>query len=74
MKEFEFTDSKSGGIDFFLITSRRLGEDTGRDILLNLAGQVKNILETRKQALRPPTQEELDKMSQIHEMFSKSNQ
>ncbi len=73
-QNFEFTDSESGGVDFFLITSRRLGEDTGRDILLDLAGQVKIIFETRKQASRVPTQEELHKMSQIQEMFINRDQ
>ena len=72
-QEFEFSDTKSDTVDYFLITSRRLGEDTGRDILLDIAGQVKNILEVHRQNSRAPTQEELIKMSQIQEMFEKKH-
>jgi len=52
-----------------LIKARRLGEDTGRDILLNLTGQIESITEAQRLNLRAPTSDEIEKMKKIQEEF-----
>jgi TIR domain-containing protein len=68
-KSLEMRDQKLNTSFDVLITSRRLGEDTGRDILLNIAGQLKSITEAQMQNLRAPTKDELEKMKKIQEEF-----
>lgn len=69
-KDVIWKDEKSGSEFYCYFSSRRLGEDTGRDILLDLGGQLKSIVEAERQKLRPPTQKELLKMKSIQEEFN----
>lgn len=56
------------GVQFEVeVTSRRLGEDTGRDILLHLGTQIVQILEYRKERIREPTEEELGRIREVVE-------
>ena len=48
-----------------VISCRRLGEDTGRDVLLNLGRQVSGIIEHMLRTVRPLTQEEKSKVIEI---------
>jgi TIR domain len=54
------------------VTSRRLGNDTGRDILIDISGQLKGICEDQLKTLRELTPEESKKMKQIQAVFDKS--
>ena len=45
-KEIEMRDPKNESVFDILISARRLGQDTGRDILLNLTGQLESITES----------------------------
>ncbi len=68
-KEIGLRDQKTeSGFDI-IIKARRLGEDTGRDILLDLAGQLEAITEGQRQNLRAPTSDEIRKMKKIQEEF-----
>jgi len=69
IKKITMQDSKSGTAYNILVTSRRLGQDTGRDILLNLSGQFQMIREAQKQVLRKPTTEELERIKRIQSFF-----
>ena len=70
-KNIEMCDEKSGSVFDILISVRRLGEDTGRDILLDLSGQLTSISTTQKMNLRAPTREEILKMKQIQKEFKR---
>lgn len=52
------------------VTSRRLGTDTGRDILLNLSGQILLIRDAIHASLRDPTPEERQIMERIRRATS----
>jgi len=55
---FTFRDRNSS-LEFYVdITSRRLGTDTGNDILLNVSGQIDAVLHSLLKTLRPLTKEE----------------
>lgn len=69
IKEVEMKDQKLDSDFHILITARRLGEDTGRDILLNLNGQLELITEAQRLNLRAPTSEEIGKMNKIQKEF-----
>lgn len=69
IKEVEMKDQKLDSAFHILITARRLGEDTGRDILLNLNGQLELITEAQRLNLRAPTSEEIGKMKKIQKEF-----
>jgi hypothetical protein len=68
-KEIIWADEKSGSEFSCFLSSRRLGEDTGRDILLDLGGQLKSIIGAERKKLRPPTKEELLMMKRIQYEF-----
>ncbi|MHA1280467.1 MAG: toll/interleukin-1 receptor domain-containing protein [Candidatus Helarchaeota archaeon] len=70
LKQIEMNDEKTESVFGILISARRLGQDTGRDILLNLPGQLESITETQRQNLRAPTFEEIEKMKRIQNEFS----
>jgi len=57
-KEIQLRDPKLGTSYRVVITARRLGEDTGRDILLDLGGQLRRIRDTQRRALRRLTPDE----------------
>jgi hypothetical protein len=63
-------DQRLGSSFLVEVTSRRLGEDTGRDILLDLGGQLRTIAEAQRQAMRKPTPEEIARMKEIQTSFS----
>jgi hypothetical protein len=48
-----------------IVTSRRLGRDTGRNILLDLGGQLRCLREAQRQSLSEPTPEERRKFEQL---------
>jgi hypothetical protein len=61
-------DKKTGlGFDVFIV-SRRLGEDTGKDILLNVRGQLDNIRSFMKERTRAPNEHEKYKLLQLLRM------
>ena len=64
-KKIEMRDQKNDSVFDILISARRLGQDTGRDILLNLTGQLESITEAQRLNLRAPTLEEIEKMKKI---------
>lgn len=68
-KEIEMRDQKFNSNFNIKITARRLGEDTGRDILLDLTGQLRSITEAQRQNLRAPTKDEIEKMKRIQQEF-----
>ena len=68
-KKIEMRDQKIESAFDIQITARRLGEDTGRDILLNLTGQLESITEAQRLNLRAPTPGEIKKMKKIQEEF-----
>lgn len=57
-REIEAYDAKTGAGLQIDISCRRLGEDTGRDIVLHLGKQVTGIIEYIGQNMRPPTRED----------------
>ena len=63
-------DQKNESVFDILISARRLGQDTGRDILLNLTGQLESITEAQRLNLRAPTLEEIEKMKKIQNEFN----
>ena len=63
--EVTMADRALGTVFQVLISARRLGEDTGRDILLDLGGQLRRAREAQRQSLRPLTPEELATMKRI---------
>lgn len=68
-KDIIWKDTKSKSEFHCYFSSRRLGTDTGRDILLDLGGQLKSIVEAERQKLRPPTKEELLIVKKIQKEF-----
>lgn len=63
--EMEAYDPKTGAGLQIRISCRRLGEDTGRDILLHLGKQVTSIIEDIGRNMRRPTKEEWEKLQAI---------
>ena len=68
-KEIIMTDARIGATYVVSVSSRRLGQDTGRDILLDLGGQLRTISEGMRQSLRKLTAEEIERMKQIKAFF-----
>ncbi len=68
-KEIMMADPKLGSAFLVSVICRRLGEDTGRDILLDLGGQLRVIREAQRQAARKLTTEEIAKMKKIQASF-----
>lgn len=63
--EMKAYDPKTGAGLQTSISCRRLGEDTGRDIVLHLGKQVTGIIEYLGHNMRPPTKEEWEKFQAI---------
>jgi hypothetical protein len=60
---------KKTGVGFkVLIVSRRLGEDTGKDILLNLGRHLDSIRSYMRQKTRRPDEQEQRKLLQLLRM------
>jgi hypothetical protein len=68
-KEIIMADQRLGTSFIVDVSSRRLGEDTGRDILLDLGGQLRIIAEAQRQAMRKPTSKEITRMKEIQAYF-----
>jgi hypothetical protein len=64
-REFVAYDSKTNAQMNVTITCRRLGEDTGRNLLLRLGRQVCGTIDQMQQRGRPPIAEEQRKIAQI---------
>lgn len=47
------------------ITARRMGEDTGKDILVDCSGMLRTVYEQSAGRMRQPTEEELRKLAEI---------
>ncbi len=58
-------DPKSGAEYAVIATCRRLGEDNGKDQLVNISDYLKNIREYLRATSRKPTQEEHQRLMQI---------
>jgi hypothetical protein len=65
VKSITLGDLRLGIVHQVLIKSRRVGLDTGRNILLDLGGQLKNIHESYRQAIRPLTREEIARYERL---------
>jgi hypothetical protein len=64
-ERLEFRDLHSDlGYDFY-ITSRLIGEDTGRNVLVNIGNQIKGVVEDVRQILRESSKEELEEIIRI---------
>jgi hypothetical protein len=68
-RQIMMADPRRGSGFLASITCRRLGEDTGRDILLDLAGQLRVIRDAQRQRMREPTPDEITKMEKIQAFF-----
>ena len=53
-KDYPITDKESGALYVTSVTARRLGEDTGRDILLNVGSQLLWITKTLQGVIKSP--------------------
>lgn len=60
-----WTDPDLGAQLDIEIMSRRLGEDTGRDIVLHLGKQIAQILDYRQDRFREPSEEELERIREV---------
>ena len=67
--EISIGDPRLGIRHHVTITARRLGEDTGKNILLNLGAQLKQIGEMQKRASRPLKPEDLAILKTIQQSF-----
>jgi hypothetical protein len=74
-RQMYFKDRSSDARYCVTIRSRRLGEDTGRDVILDIAGQLRALQAGRQGGLRPLTAEEQSQLRTIQNVFaaSKSN-
>jgi hypothetical protein len=64
-------DTKSTATFLVLVTSRRLGEDTGRDILLDLAGQLASLRAGQRDVNRQLTPAERERLRDIQARFER---
>jgi hypothetical protein len=55
-----------------VVTSRRLGEDTGRNIVLDVGEHIKRIRDAQKQASRTPTRDEIQRLITIQASLDSS--
>lgn len=58
-------DKKLGAEYHVLINSRKLGEDNGKDQLVNISDQLKHIRDYMRSVSRKPSKEEIQKLMQI---------
>jgi hypothetical protein len=65
-------DSKLGADTIVTVTSRRLGEDTGRTLYFDVGGQTKYVCESQLKTIRKLTPEEFEKVTEIQATFNKS--
>ncbi|MGA3027220.1 MAG: toll/interleukin-1 receptor domain-containing protein [Bryobacteraceae bacterium] len=63
------TDTKSPAAFHAQIDSRRLGVDTGRDILIDVGGQIRALLAGQKDIHRKLTPEEMARLRKVHRDF-----
>jgi len=72
-KQKEHTvDFKDTSTEFGFIlstTSRRMGEDNGKDILVNYGGQLRNVYQANKSTMRKLTHEEYKLVNEIASIF-----
>ena len=68
-QEITLHDPRTSSTLEVLITCRRLGEDTGKDILVDLGPQLRDICEAQRRATRQLTPEELEKVQAIQRHF-----
>ncbi len=69
----DLADAHSDALLSAVITSRRLGQDTGRDLVFDLSGQLKALYEARRASLRELSAEELVKLQEINDTFKKND-
>jgi len=60
--EVRLTDSKRNTIYDVTVRCRRLGEDNGKDQLVNISNHLRQIRDYMRQVTRKPTQEELERI------------
>jgi len=70
--KFVFSDPKTRAQLYTTIESQRLGKDTGRNILLDVGNQIREISKWQMQVHRKLTQDELYKIQQIQKTLEKS--
>jgi hypothetical protein len=61
---FKLKDSKSSKLFNCNLRARRLGEDTGFDLMVNIAGQIENIKKQLEKSKKPLTKEEIEIINQ----------
>lgn len=64
--DLEIRDKSIGSRFAILISSRWLGEDTGRNVLLDVGGQLRNISQSYSRAVRDPSASELEQINAIN--------
>ena len=62
---FTIHDPKTGITYDMRITARWLGEDTGKDVLIDCTGQVETILDAMKASRRPLSKDELESLADL---------
>src|SRR5580692_4435183 len=68
------TDTKSHIAYDVLVKSRRLGEDTGKDILLDLTGHLRKLSISHREVHRKLSGEEKALLEKIRERFKKTDE
>lgn len=61
-KEFEFFDPQRGLGGAVMLESRRLGDDTGRDVLMHGADEIRRIAAMVRSRVKKPSNEELERL------------
>ena len=69
LQRLELQDDKNGFGFKILISARRLGHDTGKDIIIDCADHLLKIRDQARGRMRQPTKEELKALTEI--AFSK---
>lgn len=62
---FAIQDTKSPAVIKVEVRSRRVGDDNGKDILVNVASQLGAIRQAQRERVRPATKEELERIAVI---------
>lgn len=68
-RQMQIRDKGSDAKYEVLIRSRRLGEDTGRNVILNIAGQLRALQAGEQGRCRPLTDDERNRLRTIQAMF-----
>jgi hypothetical protein len=65
-KTIGYVERRSDKYMEVVITSRRLGEDTGRDVVIHVGRQITMIVTANRRRLKKPTEEEAERLREIY--------